>query len=77
MVKGGGKVNPALNPWPRPKLMLLDSEPCEYPVGVIITAYQVVDGAGNQVTGCNSRAEAEQIRNRYADQYPKQTFYIT
>lgn len=56
--------------------MLLDAEPCEYPAGVVITAFQVVDGAGNQVTGCNSLAEADAIRARYAARYKKQTFYV-
>lgn len=57
--------------------MLLDAEPCEYPAGVVITAFSVVDGAGNLVTGCNTKAQAQAIRDRYAARYPKQTFYVT
>jgi len=70
------QTNPTLNPWPQSRLMLLDGQPCEY-YGVVITAYQVVDGAGHLVTGCNTREEADVIRDRYASSYPKQTFHIT
>lgn len=69
-------MNPLLNPYPRPRLMFMDAEPCDMDLPVVIIAFRVVDGGGKLITGCNTQADAERVRDRFAARYPDKSFHV-